>query len=416
MIGLQSILSGYFGLFQIFGQAITSEREASFESSTSQVFLYTAGLGKGIHTRYGHTLIRIVDPGGLKDKTYNWGMFDFSDPALPLNFFTGRLRYWVSTEMGIGYQLRFYKKVDKRGVWEDKLNFTPEQVQKFISLVQESSSPENKFFWYHHFYKNCATIPRDLINQVTDGQLKSYFENIDSGTTLRAYVRTNLNDPPFVGWFLDIVMNSRIDGFLSKWDEMFYPLALKRHLNSFVTGDDLDGSRKMVLLSPVRKVVPVDDPLPTGMNYARLVGFFLMSIALIFICTTNSYVSYFAAVIFSIFSSLLGLTMIGSWVFSEHLDLHHNFNLLLFWPTDLVWIWFLVMRKSRFRQSNQGFFGFRGYIMIHMIALFIHAISSLFGFIQQDVSQVLIYLSGPCLIFYIAAWRRLAPISPLSGS
>ena len=31
-----------------------------------------------------------------------------------------------------------------------------------------------------------------------------------------------------------------------------------------------------------------------------------------------------------------GLLMLGGWLVSAHTDLHHNLNLLLFWPTDLL--------------------------------------------------------------------------------
>ena len=377
------------------------------------VYWYTVGLGHAIHTRYGHTLIRIVQKTLPRDRTYNWGMFDFSDPALPLNFFTGRLRYWLGFEHSIGWHIRFYRNYEKRPLWEDRLRLTPAQSQHFVAQVKQKSTPEHKYFWYHHFYKNCATIPRDILNNVLYGKLKQRYAAEDSGTTLRSYVRHNLNTPPFVGWFLDITMNSLLDQPLSKWDEMFYPLKLREHLQDFRALDDEGNPLDLPLLHDSRQLLRTEMPQPPLTNYALIVSSLLWGVTLSAWATRRRLFSGLALALYGLFATFFGTVMLGSWLFSTHLDLHHNANLWLFWPLDIFWLVYAgkwICGNSDERGICNRHSATR-LLQLHLIAAIIYSIGNMSGWVMQDCSDVMMYLLPPFFGFGLFVYRRLRRVT-----
>src|SRR3954468_14589924 len=56
-------------------------------------FLLPADLGDEIYTRGGHTMLRVVDHVANTDWDFNWGTFDFDDPAFLPKFLKGVLPY-----------------------------------------------------------------------------------------------------------------------------------------------------------------------------------------------------------------------------------------------------------------------------------------------------------------------------------
>jgi hypothetical protein len=57
-----------------------------------EFYLLTVGFGSGVHTAFGHTILRVVDRKAMTDMVFNWGVFDFADPWFLFNFAYGRVK------------------------------------------------------------------------------------------------------------------------------------------------------------------------------------------------------------------------------------------------------------------------------------------------------------------------------------
>src|SRR5688572_6592211 len=71
-----------------FGQNISLSKD-------TKVSVLTCGLGNETYSYFGHTAIRVADPGNNIDLVYNYGAFDFSTPNFVAKFAKGDLQYFV---------------------------------------------------------------------------------------------------------------------------------------------------------------------------------------------------------------------------------------------------------------------------------------------------------------------------------
>ena len=388
-----------------------------------QIELMTVGRGAGIEARYGHTLLRIYNAKTGHSLVINWGIFSFSEPDFILNFFLGRLRYWVAGE-SYARVLHRYRNWERRSVVSDRLNLTFLQKKKLLELLSENLKPENRYFWYQYFYRNCATYPRDLLDQVLGGIVKSRFSDAISDRSFRYYVRENLNRPPIIAFLLDILMNSRLDEKISQWTEMFYPPKLREYLYEIpAVSDDgipIEGAK---LLSDPRILVNLPD-VPRESWLFHWLFFLVMTplggMALFFgfksrgkrsqICLMVLFV--LGGLLWSCFSGSLGLCMAASWLFSEHADLHHNANLWLFWPFDFIYsLSPLILRKNGGAFIRRLSSCLRILSLGHMGAIFCWLMLFASGLIRQDVSLIAIWIVPFALLFYGSIVRGVSRVT-----
>ena len=365
-----------------------------------EVYLITVGLGKALYTRYGHTVLRIIDSDTNADYNFNWGIFDYdSQLAFGFVFFKGILTYKLGIS-SYGRMHYHYTKREKRSMVQNKINLTSAQKEKLYQLIATNLRPENITYHYQYFFHNCATIIRDYLDLVLHHKIKEKFQAQMTTTTFRDYTRTNLNYPPIVIFGLDMVMNSRIDYSLSQWQEMFYPLKLQEHLAQLQAVDDNGNFTAEPLLSS-------DEIIYQGKGYpsseVNIFQIFLM-LSLVFILLSallyrkTRIPAALLIMAWGVFAALLSILMIVSWLYSEHLDLHHNANLWLFWPSDIIFSLFgfkLLLRKETGRW-------YRFYFFIHLGALLVFTGLRLGGVIAQNVDAILLYVSPLLIIFCLA--------------
>jgi len=365
-----------------FGTTIAMPRSLPENVAMDQidVELYTVGVGPELYMRYGHTLLGFFYKETGKRYIYNWGMFSFDDPAFPLKFYLGKRTYWVG-ETSIEGVIRLYRDYEDRDVWRDIIQLTQQQKKRLLQAVNNSLTEKNMFFNYEHFERNCSTIPRDLIDFALNGYPSRELVRQNSEHDYRWYVRTHMGSVPALAWALDIAMNSKLDANISAWQESFYPLKLREYLTGLPAIDDNGNvASHIALLADSQQLVHasknwiVSDP-----HFFLSATFFLGAMLLLLIFFNKDFTRYFAAPILGLIFGTLGLSMLVSWVFSTHYDMHHNVNLLIFFPTDYVLLagWWVVKKTW-----------FRYYVLLHMIFFLLHSILTFSGISHQDTSQV----------------------------
>ena len=108
--------------------------------------------------------------------------------------------------------------------------------------------------------------------------------------------------------------------------------------------------------------------------------------------------------------------MLGSWFVSDHIDTHHNLNLLLFWPTDLLGIlvalrWFFFCKPWLMTHNSQPFINY--YLLMHVAAMVVYVIIMLFGLAAQSVSDIAIYVLPGFFLYTLLIWLvGFAPAKP----
>lgn len=405
---LKSIRSAAL-LVVILGLSVSSSGRSDSTSDRGRdrdFYLLTVGQGANVEERYGHTVLRVTGP---VSHNLNWGTFDFNKPTFLLDFFVGKLDYFLSDTSRTYAMLKQYEIMGRRVV-ANQINLTPRQKDHLYRLVQENLRPQNRTFSYHFFFQNCATIPRDHLDKVLGGHLSRQYKTASTGASFRDYVRTGLSRPWWAGFFLEVVMNSTIDYEITVWEEMFSPIVLHEELLKQPAIDD-DGLpvSGTSLLGPETVLVP-GRPFPNqkwdlhpivGLAFAALfIGMFLSVSPRIFRIAGS-----LALVIWGLVCGFVATVMMVAWMFSDHEVLQHNANLWIWWPTDFVYAW--VGLKNLFSHGNpkplskQTFRVFRQYCVLHLLSALVVLTLWSNHVIAQDLSQTL-FLAAPVLCLNIS--------------
>ena len=182
---LYPLLTLYLLIFSN-GQAIASDNDSI------RLSLLTCAPGEEIYSLFGHTAIRYEDPANGIDAVFNYGLFSFNTPNFILRFSLGETDY----QLGATDYARFAAEYafDGRSVWQQTLNLSKEEKAELIRLLQENYLPENRVYRYNFFYDNCATRPRDKIEESIDGKVIYPAEPQDGSR-----YRTSILQGPTVG-------------------------------------------------------------------------------------------------------------------------------------------------------------------------------------------------------------------------
>ena len=116
----------------------------------------------------------------------------------------------------------------------------------------------------------------------------------------------------------------------------------------------------------------------------------------------------------SLVSGIYGLIMSFGWLASAHLDLHQNLNLLIFWPTDILGVafvlrWLVAGRSYALSSSSHNVIVL--YLVLHLLAALGYVFVALTGIAEQDVVSLLIYVVPTLMAFAILVWN--AGFSPV---
>ncbi len=391
--------------------------EVPEDLSTVDMYLVTGGLGDEVANRFGHTAIRIDDRASKMDVVFNWGKFSFDQPGFLWKFYQGSLTYSMGVRTFQADQIH-YEEAERLLVME-KLNLSLAQKRRLFEKIAWNAIPENRNFPYQYWFNNCATIPRDYLDEVLDGQIRAKFAGLIVEKKFRDYVRDNLSAVPGVAPILDVLMNSNIDRPISAWEEMFLPAKLREHLLTMPAVDDegepIAGTR---LLEETIALTEYGEYTGRPFNdYLALAGFgalpLLVASALFAFARARQVAAPraayrwlgVAAVIWGTVSGLLGTALAANWLVSGHPDGWANLNLMLFWPVDLL---FVAIGVALFRAGgpvkDRIVFLRSGRVLAvaHLVALVALAGLAAGGVVAQDVWRVAAYFGSVTVVLGLA--------------
>ncbi len=197
-----------------------------------RISLLTCASGGEIYSLFGHTAIRYENYTQGIDAVFNYGMFNFSAPNFIFRFALGETDY----QLGVTSYERFAEEYDYLGrdVWQQTLNFTQDEKEHLVRLLQENYRPENRVYRYNFFYDNCATRPRDQIESAIDGSLQ-YTDNMtenNTGVSFRDLLHKYSEGHLWSRFGMDMCMGSEADKPINRRLMMFIPFYVQEYFNT----------------------------------------------------------------------------------------------------------------------------------------------------------------------------------------
>lgn len=187
--------------------------------------LVTMGIGALIWERHGHIAlcVRYADP--REDTCYNYGIGSFEKPlGMAWGFFRGTNSFWVGKSPR-RQMLWIYQYTD-RTIWTQPIPLSPEQKQRVIEKLERDILPENRYYAYDHFWDNCTTRVRDVLDDVTGGALSKMQEPTDD-RTFRDLARDGFYGMRVPLLITDIAMGRVTDRVPTYFERMFLPQYLR---------------------------------------------------------------------------------------------------------------------------------------------------------------------------------------------
>jgi hypothetical protein len=315
---------------------------STVNAQTYQISLLTCDPGEELYSSFGHSALRVLDLDTGKDIVFNWGTFDFDDPGFYLKFTQGKLDYFLS--LSTYNQFIYHYQYFQRGVREQILNLSPEQIDRAISIMNENARPENIHYRYDFFFDNCSTRIRDIMEVILGDNLDWNHPEDAEEKTFRDLIDEYVYRLPWADFGIDLALGSVIDVQASEREKQFLPEYMEA---AFARAEIVGDGPTRLLAQPAKPVL--DYPLPPyeGDVFNPYLVFWVLAIAFIIITfigfkKKKLYIGFDIA-LFTILG-LIGLLITFLWFFTEHTATVNNWNILWAFPLHLLLAYGLSMR------------------------------------------------------------------------
>ena len=310
----------------IFLSSIVVSAQLAPLSPKATVSVLTCATGNESYSLFGHTAVRIADPEQFLDVVYNYGAFDFSTPNFVAKFAKGDLQYFVVTDSFSEFIGRY--QYEGRSVYEQKLRLSLPLKQQLFDQLNKTLQSEERFYTYKFIDRNCTTMVVDLLNQTIGTKAIT-----KKDVTKKTYREVLF--PYFKNHFYEQLGTSSIFG--TKVDQkattLFLPFDLLESLK-------ITKYKNEPLSEPVVSLLTVAPTTPhSWWNNAYTYGAFLL---LLVFWKKRS-----VGLLFLTVMGILGLFFLFMGWYSLHPELANNYNVLLFNPTLLVLVFFVLQKNIK---------------------------------------------------------------------
>ncbi len=327
-------------------------------SPDATVSILTCNPGAEVYSMYGHTAIRVSDPAMNLDAVFNYGLFSFDTPNFIYRFAKGQTDYAMGGERFKSWLPQYDE--EKRSVYEQVLNLSPEGKNKLFQALLENAKPENRIYRYNFFMDNCATRVRDMIER-NAGEPIQFTDNHPT-ESYRDLIKKFHHSFRWFDLGIDLLVGKKADQPVSAYGQMFLPDYLK---DQFAKAEiTVDGKpQPLVLETRTLREYPnpklsSDLPWPAicfGILFLIIAAFSVRS----FLQKKRiDWLDYW----------LLGLSgfagLIIGWftLYSEHPAMSPNYNLLWAFPLNLFFAGLWAVKK--WRPQTRYYFWLSGALLI----------------------------------------------------
>jgi hypothetical protein len=366
------------------------------------VSVITLGQGDQVWERFGHNALWIHDASRGTDFTYNWGVFDASDPRFIVRFIRGRMRYWLDV-VDVQRLMEFYRSSD-RSITIQRLALSPAQRVAIRDFVEWNAREENKYYWYDYFRDNCSTRLRDAVDRALGGALRRATESQVTPNTYRSESVRLMEGMPFTQAGIAIGLGPLTDRKLTAWEEMFVPMRMRDRLRE-VRIADADGTPTPLVAEErqvyvARRAPELQQAPPLLKRYAivgaiaavAVVGFGLLALA--------PWGTPFAVVAagWSLLSGVGGFLLLFLWLGTHHLFAYRNENLFPLSPLAVILAVLAPLAVYRPRMRATAWRLAAAVVGLSMLGFMLKALP---GFDQDNLPVIALVLPGHLALAWV---------------
>ena len=312
-------------------------------SEKAEISIITAGPGKVLYERFGHSAIRVKSADF--DLIYNYGFFDFNAPNFYLNFAKGKMLYKLE-RYPFHYFVRSSQR-DKRWIKEQILNLNQSEKQQFFEYLENNAKPENASYLYDPFFNNCATVLVDITKSVLGDKVSFNDISIEKSTTLRTLMNKEIYWNTWGSFGINLIAGTILDKKPTNSEYMYLPDYLYKGFESATvkvnTKSDKLVKKESVLLN-------YEEHQLKSEIFNPLLIFSLFSLLGIFITfkdiKKNKRTKTLDFILFLI-TGIIGCCITFLWFFSSHSTAPNNFNFLWAFAPNVIVAFYVLKENSR---------------------------------------------------------------------
>ncbi len=290
-------------------------------SQKTKVSVLTCDKGNELHSLFGHTAIRILDPVNDFDAIYNFGYFDFKTPNFYLKFVKGDMKYFVAVDDFQNFMTEYVYY--QRGVYEQELNISQVEKQKIFNNLNQILQSNERFYTYKFIDRNCTTMVADLLEKNTAIKISNNIA--DKNKTNREILYQYLGNHFYENLGINIIFGYKTDATFKK---VFLPLQLQEGLNK---------TKNSISKNTTLNIQSATTPFSVWNNIYSLI----LALSLIVIINKKWLIN-----IYFILLSIIGIFLFCVGFYSFHEEVSANYNIALFNPLYLLLVIFTLNNKK----------------------------------------------------------------------
>lgn len=306
----------------------------------AEISLVTCYPGSRNYELYGHTMIRVQIEG--QDLLFNYGIFNFKQSGFIYRFVKGDCDYSLAA-----YPMQYLTQgYEDRKIVEQVLDLDDAQKVDIISFLWNNVQPENAVYRYGWAYNNCATKPRDIIENAVGGSLE--YGNPKRGeATFRSIMAHFDKNYPWQQFGIDMVLGYDLDHKLDYREQMFSPIILMEAMADAT--QERDGKRIAVVKATNILVEGGDEGAVLGPTPMVLTPMFVLTLLLVIVLAVTikerlgkRHYRWLDSVVFGVYG-LVGVLVAFLTFVSSHYGTSSNLHIvwlhpLLLLPAIMEWI------------------------------------------------------------------------------
>lgn len=324
----------------------------------AQISVITCNPGQDVYSVYGHSAIRVLDQALGIDVVYNYGVFSFDSPNFLYRFAKGQTDYLL-----LGYEFSSFMpeyQKEKRSVYEQVLNLTPEGKNKLFQALVENAKKENRIYRYNFFTDNCATRVRDMVERNSGSPVR--FQESNPTQSFRELIKEYHHSFRWTDLGIDLLVGKKAEVAVTSYGQMFLPESL---MAEFAKAEiTIDGKTQPLVLktntledfpnSKTKSVLPWP-AIAFGMIFLLVAGFSVRDFKR---KKPTGWLDYW---LFAV-TGIAGLIIGWFTLFSEHPAVSPNFNLLWAFPLNLAFA--VVWPVKKWRAQTRYYFWLAGVVLL----------------------------------------------------
>ena len=310
-----------------------------------EIGLITCSPHEEVYSLYGHTAIHYRDYRKGIDAVFNWGVFNYKQSNFILHFMMGLTDYQLEA-VPLNVFCKYYQDWGS-SVTEQILDLTPAEKERLRNALVNNLEPENRVYRYNIFYDNCATRPRNIIEDNLDG--KVIYQDLPESRqkTYRQLLHEQVGDHRWSAFGNDLLMGFKADMETTQREQQFLPINLQQDFMNAVV--ERNGQcQPLVKDDPIVHVPLGEQPFKPGFPLSPFICaliFLAVNILLFFLEEYRKKTFRWLDVTLMLATGLPGLILLVM-LFSQHPATSTNLQILVLNPLSLCFIPSVVRRRK----------------------------------------------------------------------